>query len=308
MLSRVAESIYWVGRYVERAENTARLVSLNMNLLLDMPGGARPSWSNMVKITGSDQLFNEHYKNSDELSVVRFMLTDAKNPSSMLNSLAAARENARTIRDIIPQGAWEQINALHNTAKEKAKTGIAQKHRTDYLSNVIKGTQTLNGLFSSTMLHDSAYHFLKMGRSLERADMTTRIVDELSSETTGNDPSEEAKNSLLWMGLLRTLSANQMYRREMEVAVEREAVLEFLFRSNNFPRSITYCLNLVEECLGSLPRFKEPLKTTREARKLVQTVNQSELTQEQLHTHIDELQLAMVNVNNSISNNYFSLV
>ena len=305
MLSRVAESIYWIGRYAERAENTARLVNLNMNLLLDMPKHARPSWGNMVKITGNGATFHERHSKDDERTVVRFLLIDKNNPGSMLNSLAMARENARTVRDIIPQTAWEQLNFLHNMARDGAKLGVNRKNRYEYLEKVIRNAQTLNGLLSSTMLHDSAYSFLRMGRSLERADMTTRIIDELSSATVDDNPMLEAENSLRWMGLLKTLSAYQMYRREMEVQVARDPVLEFLMHCPTFPRSVLHCLNVVEECLGQLPRFKIPLDATRAATKMVNAIKVENLDQTQLSQVIDDLQLAMVEMHSSISNVYF---
>lgn len=306
MLSRVAESIYWMGRYAERAENTARLVNLNMNLLLDMPKHARPSWGNMVKITGSNALFRERYSKDDERTVVRFLLIDKNNPGSMLSSLTMARENARTVRDIIPQTAWESLNYLYNLALEGADRGVNRKNRHDYLEKVVRGAQTLNGLLASTMLHDSAYSFLRMGRSLERADMTTRIIDELSSETVDDNPMVEAENSLRWMGLLKTLSAYQMYRREMETAVARDPVLEFLLQCSTFPRSVIHCLNVVEECLGQLPRYDEPLASNRSAASLVRSVEVQNLDHQQLHACIDDLQLAMVNINRAISTVYFS--
>lgn len=305
MLSRVAESIYWVGRYAERAENTARLVNLNMNLMLDMPRRSRPSWDNMVKITGSRALYRKHYRNSDERTVVRFLLVDRRNPGSMLNSLALARENARTVRDIIPQSAWEQLNLLYLATREGAEQGINRKNRFEYLDHVIRGVQALNGLLSSIMLHDAGYSFLRMGRSLERADMTTRIIDELAAATADANPMVEAENSLRWMGLLKTLSAIQMYRREMEVAVERDPVLEFLLLSPDFPRSVLHCLNEVERCLEALPRYRIPLATTRATIDLVRSVHPETLNAEALHRHIDALQLAMVQIDDSITAAHF---
>jgi uncharacterized alpha-E superfamily protein len=307
MLSRVAESIYWIGRYTERAENTARLVNLNMNLLLDMPKHARPSWGNMVTMTGSEAAFKKRYKEDDERSVVRFLLIDAKNPSSMLNSLAMARENARTVRDIIPQSGWEHLNGLYRAAREGSKTGLNRKNRFAYLISVIRDIEALSGVLSSTMLHDSGYSFLRMGRMLERADMTSRIIDELSAGTVNSDPLGEAENSLRWMGLLKTLNAYHMYRREMEVAVERDPVLEFLLRCPTYPRSAMHCLNELTSELRKLPRFKPALEACNAAHHLLEETDHSALDQQGLHEHMDAIQLALVAINNEISRTYFEL-
>lgn len=307
MLSRVAESIYWIGRYTERAENTARLVNLNMNLLLDLPKHARPSWGNMVTMTGSEADFQSRYRKDDERSVVRFLLVDPKNPSAMLNSLAMARENARTVRDIIPQSGWEHLNGLYRAAREGAKTGLSRKNRFAYLISVIRDVEALNGVLSSTMLHDSAYSFLRMGRVLERADMTTRIIDELSAGTVDSDPLGEAENSLRWMGLLKTLSAYHMYRREMEVAVERDPVLEFLLCCPTYPRAVLHCLTELESELRKLPRYKAALGACNAAHTLMAETDHTALDQQGLHQHMDAIQLALVDINNAISRTYFQL-
>lgn len=307
MLSRVAESIYWIGRYTERAENTARLVNLNMNLLLDMPKHARPSWGNMVTMTSGEPYFRERYRKEDERSVIKFLLVDGKNPGSMLNSLALARENARTVRDIIPQSGWEHLNGLCAAARDGAQKGLSRKNRFAYLMSVIRDVEALNGVLSSTMLHDSAYSFLCIGRSIERADMTTRIIDELSAGTVAEDPLGEAENSLRWMGLLKTLSAYHMYRREMEVAVDRDPVLEFLLRCPTYPRSVLHCLNAIGSELRKLPRFKGALASFGPVTELLDNMDYSQLDQPGLHDHIDALQIALVDIHDAIAGTYFQL-
>ena len=182
MLSRVAENIYWMARYIERAENIARLINVNTNLLLDLPKSANVGWLPIIEILGSEQLFNEQYDSTDERNVLRYIISDQKNPGSIVSSLNFARENARTIRDIIPRESWERINNLFMIAKGNAQSGIARKHRYEYLSSVILGAQTITGQLAGTMLHDVGYDFLRMGRNLERTDMTTRIIDVRSGD------------------------------------------------------------------------------------------------------------------------------
>ena len=125
MLSRVAESLYWMGRYAERAENVARLTNVNANLLLDLPRGIAPGWAPLVAIMGGQADYDARYTDYEERNVVRFLLMDSDNPSSVLSSLAQARENARTVRDIMPREAWELINELHHYAREHASSGVS---------------------------------------------------------------------------------------------------------------------------------------------------------------------------------------
>ena len=151
MLSRVAERVYWAGRYVERAENTARLVTVNTNLLLDLPRRTTLGWQPLVEITGSKRQFSRLFRNATEKNVVRFLISDTRNPASLLNCLQFARENARTIRDIIPRDGWEAVNALYWQVKAALPSGIAQKNRHEFLTAIIAGTQRTTGLFAGTM-------------------------------------------------------------------------------------------------------------------------------------------------------------
>jgi uncharacterized alpha-E superfamily protein len=129
MLSRVAEHIYWMARYLERAENTARLINVNGSLILDLPSIARPDWYSLIVITGSDKAFRQSYRNDTESRVIRFMVADGDNPGSILASLRMARENARTVRDIIPREAWERINSLYLNTRDALPGGLAPMRR-----------------------------------------------------------------------------------------------------------------------------------------------------------------------------------
>lgn len=306
MLSRVANNIYWMARYIERAENTARLINVNTHLLLDLPKKVRLGWEPIIDITSNREYFYSLYKEADERSVVRFMVTDIKNPSSILSSLTMARENARTIRDIIPREAWEQVNELHMKAKADAASVLTHRHRFDYLRSIILGAQTITGLLAGTMTHDESYAFLRMGRNLERADMTTRIID-VRSATLLPEMAEALTpfENLQWMSVLKSLTAYQMYRRQMRLRVRRPDVLKFLFQEERFPRALNHTLHEVENCLNSLPHNEKPLQlVTRLLRKLV-TARPQELKQETLHDFIDELQLDLIKVSDSIRKTYF---
>ncbi len=306
MLSRVASNIYWMARYIERAENTARLVNVNTHLLLDLPKKIHLGWEPIVDITSSRDYFYSRYEEADERSVVRFMVTDTKNPSSILSSLAMARENARTIRDIIPREAWEQVNELYLMAKTNAQSVMTHRHRYEYLRSIILGAQTITGLLAGTMTHDEGYGFLRMGRNLERADMTTRIID-VRSATLLPELAEDLTpfENLQWMSVLKSLTAYQMYRRVMRLRISRPDVLKFLLHEKSFPRAFYHTLCEVESCLEDLPHNEDPLQELTVLKRKLLDAKPQELKQEKLHDYIDELQSGLNRLNNSISETYF---
>ncbi len=307
MLSRVAEHIYWMARYIERAENTARLINVNTNLILDLPRSANVGWMPIIEILGSDQLFNEQYEGPEERNVLRFIISDQKNTGSIVSSLALARENARTIRDIIPRETWERINDLCMFAKSSAQSGIARRHRYDYLSKVIIGAQTITGQLAGTMLHDVGYDFLKMGRNLERADMTTRIIDVRSGDLLEHE--HEALTpyeSIQWMSVLKSLTAYQMYRRSVQVRVSRPYVLKFILKDRSFPRAVMHTLGEVEACLANLPRNKELKNQLGELQQFVLDADPAVLKQNELHKFIDVVQLKLMQFNQTVAEAYFS--
>jgi len=306
MLSRVASNIYWMARYIERAENTARLVNVNTHLLLDLPKKIRLGWEPILDITSSRNDFFQLYTTADERSVVNFMVTDIKNPGSILSSLNLARENARTIRDIIPREAWEQINELYLQSKSKAATVLTHRHRYDYLRSIILGAQTITGLLAGTMTHDEGYNFLRMGRNLERADMTTRIIDVRSATLLPEMPEDMTPfENLQWVGVLKSLTAYQMYRREVRLRVNRSDVLRFLLQEERFPRALYHTLLEVESCLHTMPKHEKPLRLVKKLQRVLQRAKPQELKQEKLHEFIDQLQLGLITINDSINKTYF---
>jgi uncharacterized alpha-E superfamily protein len=306
MLSRVAETMYWLGRQVERAENAARVVAVNANLLLDLPKGIAPGWRPLVDITGANALFEEHYKDYDECHVVRFLLGDERNPGAVLSALAGARENCRTIRDIVPREGWEQINELYLYARDGLPKGLTKGGRHAYLSRVILGCQTISGLLSGTLLHDQGYDFIRLGRHLERADMTTRIVDVRSASLLPAETTElRPYATIQWVSVLRSMSAYQMYRRSEQVRVQRGPVLRFLFKSAAFPRAVNHCCERMRASLERLPRNEAALRVAgRLSRKLLGTEVQR-LTQTELHRFVDELQLDIGDLHDEIARTWF---
>ena len=305
MLSRVAENIYWMARYIERAENTARIIMVNTNLMLDLPSGVRPGWRPIIEILGSEDYYDKTHSDVNERTVLKFLISETDSPSSILNSLEQARENARTIRDIIPRECWERVNDLYMIAKRNAASGYSKKGRYDYLQTVISGSQTVTGLLAGTMLHDIGYDFLRMGRNLERADMTTRIIDVRSANLLPEHEGLTPFENIQWMSVLKSMTAYQMYRRTIQVRVRRPDVLKFLLKDKKFPRSFFHALLEVKTCLRHLPRNDELIAELNEVGKKVLRADQAVLAQNELHKFIDELQLGLGDLHNSITEQYF---
>lgn len=308
MLSRVAESLYWFGRYVERAENIGRIIDVNAKLLLDLPRGIAPGWEPMIAITGSRDEFLKRFSDFSERNVLRFLIGDQDNPGSLLSSLHLGRENARTMRDYLPREVYELVNELYLYARDELNSGMSRRGRYGYLKHLQRGTQSINGLLLGAMHHDSGYRFLEIGRVLERADMTTRILDVRSAsllpeEKSGLRPFE----NIQWMSVLKSLTAYQMYRRKMQVRVRRADTLQFLLLDDEFPRAFYHCVSTVDGCMQKLPRSDEPRRQLARVARLARNADTDALasSNEALHQFLDDLQLGLVEVHSSIRKTYF---
>lgn len=307
MLSRVAENIYWMARYLERAEDTARLINSTSNLLLDLPRNAAVEWYELVKVIGAESQFKEHYEDKqDERSVMRFLITDARNSSAIIACINAARENARVTRDIIPYEVWEQVNDLYHFSTEYAKGSIGRRKRNDFMSGLIRRCQTLVGITMGTLPHDDAYQFLRIGRNLERADMSSRIIDVAAAQLL---PEEEEINpafaTVRWISVLKSLNAFQAYRQQGLVGISGTAVLEYLLKNQEFPRSIKHCLEEVGGCFSAIQKANVPRRQLNLLLKELDEVSAKKMKRSGLHKYVDQLQLGIGKVHAAIANTYF---
>ena len=315
MLSRVAERMYWTGRYMERAENTARMVNAVTEMILGAPREATALWGVMVEVMGLRAGYAERYGQAEERHVVRFMLPDEHNPSSILRSVQNARENARTTREVIPTEAWELINDTYWQVREQAGKAVARNHRSEFLRDVVERCQLLNGLLSGTMSHDAAYHFARLGRNIERADMTTRVIDlgiagQEASDTQQQQQSGGAMTTPLtnirWMSVLLCMSAYEMYHQHVQTRVKSVEVVKYLVLDTDFPRSVMHCLNEVESCLLQFPRHEETLETVQKMRDVIRHRDLARLMKNGLRKHIDTLQRWLAQVHSDVSANWFA--
>lgn len=309
MLSRVAERVYWLARYIERAENTARMITSFHLVSLDMPKAVQLSWKGLVAVTGTDDIFDEHYQRDDERNCVKFLMADHYNPSSIFSSLKSARENVRTTRDLVPSEAWEIVNELFLFARDNMDTGIGKRGRYQFLSEIVQRCQTLTGLLAGCMSHDPAYDFIRLGRNLERADMTSRQIDIGAIrflKKSSDDPSPY--DGLLWTSILRSQSGFQMYRQHVKRRINGVDVVRFLLQDIPFPRAVAHALRYVQEALERLPRNEMPLRLVMQARRHALGADVDQLiSEDRLHDFIDTLQQDIGQIHDAIVDTWFSL-
>lgn len=306
MLARVVESIYWMARYLERAEDMARLINVNANLLMDLPKGVSLGWEPLIDITSTRESYLEAHDDFEERNVLKYLIGEKASPISLLSNLSNAKENARTIRDVIPRESWEELNSLYLFAKENLNAGLSKRGRFDYLEQIIAGNQRITGLLAGTMNQDAGYLFLKLGRNLERADMTTRFID-VRTQNLFEEGDLELKpyRNIQWMSVLKSLTGYQMYRREMQVSIRHSQVLWFLFKSKIFPRAIYCCIAEVKKCIEKLPHHQAAYH---EVNALKNTLNETDLAamdHDRLHAFIDLVQLQTGQIHNALNRQYF---
>jgi uncharacterized alpha-E superfamily protein len=314
MLSRVADSIYWLNRYVERAENIARFVDVNLNLLLDAAGVMTQQWEPLVRTTGDLEIFRQRYGEASADQVIQFLTFDQAYPHSILSCLKAARENARSIREIISSEMWEQVNSFYlmvNEASQHQSLTLTQLPR--FFAQVKMASHLFAGVMDATMSHNEGWHFGQVGRLIERADKTARILDVkyYILLPSANDVGT-ALDELQWIALLKSTSGYEMYRKRQR-RVNPQGIADFLVLDREFPRSIYYCLQRAEQSLheiscttmGSWSNSAE--RELGKARSELDFITIEEIVQQGLHEFLDQLQTQLNLVGDKISETFFAL-
>ncbi|MEA5499568.1 alpha-E domain-containing protein [Limnoraphis robusta Tam1] len=314
MLSRVASSVYWLNRYVERAENIARFVDVNRNLLLDSPSGLEQQWQPLVLITADLELFEERYGQATAENVIQFLTFDASYPNSILSCLKAARENARSIREIISSEMWEQVNEFYMMVRDAAN-GKNPYDLPEFFYKVKLNGHLFAGIMDATMSHNECWHFGNIGRLLERADKTSRILDVKyyillpSVQDVGTTLDE-----IQWIALLKSTSAYEMYRkRQKRHQITPYGVVEFLILDREFPRSIQYCFIHAEQSLHQITgthsgTWHNPAE--RELGRLrseLDYLSIDEITEIGLHEFLDNLQRRINLIGDKMFETFFAL-
>ncbi len=306
MLSRSAERLYWLARYLERTENTARLLSVYMNLMFDMPMDVQLTWRNLLTIFGAESAFLKLYDVPNEQNTMCFLLTDTANPGSLFSSLNAARENIRTSRELMPDEAWHQVNEMYLFAKENVGSATNRRGRVLILNEILRGCQRFTGFLSGAMSHDDALRFIRIGRSIERADMTTRILD-IATVLLAEDRSDKTRQyeNAMWMNVLKSLSALLMYRKHRRHRINSGDVLDFLLKDPDFPRSVKYCIKDAEAYIQRLPRSEGLTDNLATLAASLMAIDIRSITPVQLHELLDGIQAKLAVTHNQIASTWF---
>lgn len=252
MLSRVADSIYWMSRYVERAENVARFIDVNLNLMLDAPDGSGRQWQPLVNTTGDHEEFAQRCGEATQYNVIQFLTFDRDNPNSIISCLRAARENARSVREIISSEMWLQLNKFYLMVNNAASSQKGLESPPAFFTDVKLASHLFTGVTDATMTHGEPWHFCRLGRKLERADKTSRILDVKyfillrSVADVGT-----AFDDVQWAAVLRSASAFEMYRKR-HGRISPRSIVQFLLLDAEFPRAIRFCLDAARDSLRAI--------------------------------------------------------
>jgi len=316
MLSRVANGLYWMSRYVERAENTARLVDVNLQLMLNLrnlnDSTLADHWMPIVQSTGDEELFAQLYARPTGQNVAEFFVFQGANPNSILSAIGSARENARTVRDQITVELWEALNRLYLFLHSPAARQLWDDNPHDFFNEVRDGSLLLQGMADATVVRNEGWLFMQIGRFLERADKTSRMLDvrhaSLALPEAGTGLSQA--DVLGWSAMLRSCSAWDAYKALHGAEVRPELVAEFLMLSEDFPRSVRFCLQQVNTALRRISGVAEG-RFSNDAEKLggrlhaeLQFSAAADIFKPDLHTYLDQLQARLNAIGEAVFQTY----
>ncbi|MBI2504478.1 MAG: alpha-E domain-containing protein [Candidatus Latescibacteria bacterium] len=312
MLSRVAEAIYWMNRYIERAENVARFIHVNLHLVLDLGAVTGEQWEPLVWVTGDHQAFAERCGTATREQVIDFLTFDQDNPNSILSCLFRARENARSVREIISSEMWEQINRFYLLVKGAARERALETPH-DFFTEIKMASHLYGGIADSTMSRGEGWHLGRLGGLLERADKTSRILD-VKYFILLPDPADVGTpvDNVQWAALLRSASAFEMYRKRFGL-IAPERIADFLILDREFPRAIHHCLIEGEESLRTLTGsaagtfHNEAEQELGRLRAELSYAQIEEVIAVGLHEFLDDLQLRLNRIDMAIFSTFFAL-
>jgi len=296
MLSRVAERIYWMCRYLERAENTARLVTVYGELLMDLPAEANLDWNVPLFVLGLEQAWRNAAQGPGELD---FLLRGVENPASLQSSVQQARENARTTRDVLPSEAWLAINELHLSV-ERALANPGRNRGAQVSREIVCRCREITGIIESSVSRGPVYQFIRLGRNLERADMTSRMIDVAAAIMLTERKELKDYTSTVWRGVLRALNAYQMYRQHVRRRITGHDVVAFLLLDPGFPRSVAHCVGQLHEAASSLPRGTAACRRIDSIRDKLAGIEVAEFDYALVHGLVDDLQIDLASLNDTV--------
>ena len=309
LLSRYAEAMFWLARYMERIENLARLLDVTETFM--RTGGGGSGWRSIVQINADEERFFAGAERADHDSVVRFYVLDRENPTSIMASIAAAHENARTLRPLISTEMWTQINVFHRELRALTPADTTPARLSRLCDRLKQSCQTHAGITSGTLFRDQAWNFYTLGRFLERADQTTRLVDiKYHTLLPSAHDVGTAIDISQWHALLRSAAGYHAFRRVYPSGMTPAAVAGFLLMNHSFPRSLVLCVEQLREQLGQL-RSGHGLRAT-EAEEIIDDLRAALLAQSieavigrGLHEFLDWVQRRLINTHGAIADAFW---
>ena len=310
MLSRVADSIYWLNRYIERAENTARFIDVNLQLSLDLSGPLSEQWEPLVITSGDRIAFKEHYGAPNQKNVIHFLTSDMGNSNSILSCLVAARENARTVREIISSEMWEHINKIYLYVKDAIESNLPLTEPYQFYGEKKRSAHLFAGIMEATMSHGEGWNFGRMGRFLERADKTSRILDVkyfllLPNVNDVGTPFDNVQ----WAAVLKSASAFEMYRKTRRRIIPVQ-VANFLIFDPLFPRSIYYSIVHAQRALHNITGTAHGAYTNQSEKLMGKLRSELDYTEiddimsSGLHEFLDNIQIRLNEIGTAIFNDF----
>ena len=295
MLSSIAEKTYWLSRYIERIENTSRLINVNSDLLLDIPHDESNDLKHLIKITGH---FDDFKKSNSKENVFFFLIEDEKNPSSIKYSIEMAKMNSRYLLTMLPKSAWEQFNNLYSDFNN-----AAVKRNSEDLYQIIRNSQRFFAIISDGMQRNDVFNFIKLGRFIERADMLSRIIEDqiLRKETHVN----KYYQNLQWSSVLRSINGYESFKTINKENLNQEVVLGFMIKEKLFPRSLKYCVDKLIEVQKFLPQSTNIKKITKSLLKNLEKNNVYKYDKKILK-HLDNFQFGLIKLDKEINERFFS--
>lgn len=321
MLSRVADSLYWMSRYLERAEHSARLIDVNLNLTLDQaPAAAGPRWYRLQAcllpapndIAGTDPSGSARaiaFELLNRPTFSGFIASARENARAITACLAASRENARHIRDSISSEMWEQINRLYLDTRNADIDAMWDHQPHAFFRLVREGAHLFQGIADSTMCHDEGWHFTQIGQSIERAAATAALLDVQSGALLGTQRRPEREQYLEWVGLLKSCTAFEAFCKVHSAELRPESVLEFLLLNEEFPHALQYCAARLRHSLESvaiITNHRDSLSDRLAGRLLSALKYQSieEILASGLHAFLAEIQNRCARIQDAIHVTY----
>ena len=316
MLSRVANSLFWMSRYIERAENIARIVDVNLQLLLDFRSlddkGLADYWVPIIQTTGDDESFFKLYPEANGQTVTEFLVFRPDNTNSIVASIAAARENARMVRDQITIEMWEELNRLHLFIQSDRAREVWNESPYEFFEEIKAGSLHLQGLTDATVVRNEGWQFMQVGKYVERADKTTRILDvrHATVPRRGSPKAVSQTEALEWSSILRSCSAWDAYKALHSADVDPRRVTEFLLFSDDFPRSVKFCITQLDLALREISgaaegRFlNDPERLSGRLLAEFRFGTIDEVFDHGLHDYLDVVQLKLNGIGDAMFNAY----